>query len=216
MKQAASHRSRRFRPPATHARTDSTPSSGGPTAEPEGFRRLTPNFPERPASSRSPATGQAKLPVKFFKYAGNIPVHSSSPRFCRFRHRSHNSSRKTTVKTLLFITSGSSCRNRLCVFSESGSNCKNGGNRLSLRTGNPPDNCLFGERSVPVGGSGRVLRSSRPCRIGAAVSFRSPGRAGRAQRRIPVLICITKGRSDGRRSERTVATGPARARSACE
>jgi hypothetical protein len=39
---------------------------------------------------------------------------------------------------------------------------------------------------------------------------------GNTQRRVPDPICVTKGRDDGRRSERTVATGPARAGCGCE
>ncbi len=45
---------------------------------------------------------------------------------------------------------------------------------------------------------------------------RNPARADGVEWRIPVPRCVTKGRFDGRRSERTIATGPARAGSAWE
>ena len=86
-----------------------------------------------------------------------------------------------------------------------------------MRTGNPPDNWLFEGRSVPMRGSGRVSSSSRPCRVDWCSPLHTgfqDGLVELAEWRIPVPMCVTKGRSDGRRSERTVATGPARAGSA--
>src|SRR5262249_15570612 len=65
-------------------------------------------------------------------------------------------------------------------------------------------------------GEGFQSRLNRAAQRLFAVRYRFPGLANRAERRIPVPRYVTKGRSDGRGSERTVAARPARSGSACE